>query len=35
MLIRLHSQATMTPKVRAAIRASDEPALGAGGTLRG
>jgi hypothetical protein len=25
MLIRLHSQATTTPKVRAAIQASDEP----------
>ena len=26
MLIKLHSQATTTPKVRAAIQASDEPA---------
>ena len=26
MLISLHKQATTTPKVRAAIRASDEPA---------
>ena len=26
MLIKLHSQATTTPKVRAAIKASDEPA---------
>ena len=27
MLIHLHKQATTTPKVRAAIQASDEPAL--------
>ena len=26
MLVRLHSQATTTPKIRAAIQASDEPA---------
>ena len=26
MLVRLHSQATPTPKIRAAIQASDEPA---------
>lgn len=26
MLIKLHSQATTTPKVRAAFQASDEPA---------
>jgi hypothetical protein len=26
MLIKLHSQATTTPKIRAAIQASDEPA---------
>ena len=26
MLINLHSQATTTPKIRAAIQASDEPA---------
>ncbi len=32
MLISLHKQATTTPKVRAAIRASDAPARGAGGT---
>ena len=35
MLIHLHSQATTTPKVRAAIQASDEVGDGAGRALRG
>ncbi len=32
MLIKLHSQATTTPKVRAAIRASSPKGMGALGT---